>query len=458
MLLVCTRTRAGRGSSGSRCHGVGGVLPRLVAIGVLSTSSATALGDPVISSLAVDPGDPELVVVTGSGFSEKASPRPLFYWSATEADDGIQPSPLGRMGAWSDTFRGEISTEQTAPGSERSARYDHGRGSGAALSKVDFGAETTRVFVQRKIFEDYDIVDDVGIRVRVEGCNEDNPVIDIGDVMEGATSGAVGVVDRVSIRRDRCDLYFANDQGTQGGMFPLRFEESEVMRSNRGAEVVNIERNGVLLSFNDKIIRFWAREGVYPLTNNIHVNAQGANGPTYSITPEQTDGTLFPSEQDSPIDQRGFVWHVQSFEYGAASGIDVRDGVFRFYQSNSLASDARFIMQRDDKFQRYESVSQHQVSNGAQVGSYTYYDHLYVDDSWHRVVLCASPTWNTCRDTEVQIPVDWSDTEISFRIRYRSIPLADAYLYVFDADGNVNAEGFSVCPECIKDVSLLSVQ
>jgi hypothetical protein len=72
-------------------------------------------------------------------------------------------------------------------------------------------------------------------------------------------------------------------------------------------------------------------------------------------------------------------------------------------------------------------------------------DEFYMDSTQARVEVCDSPTWSANAKCELQIPMAWSDTSITatFRKGYLG-PSTTGYVYVINAAGEVNAQGFLV--------------
>lgn len=72
-------------------------------------------------------------------------------------------------------------------------------------------------------------------------------------------------------------------------------------------------------------------------------------------------------------------------------------------------------------------------------------DDIYVDITRARVEIGDAATWEACTHREIQIPSAWSDTSITVTVNQGSFENgAQVYLYVVDADGNVNAQGFPI--------------
>ena len=77
--------------------------------------------------------------------------------------------------------------------------------------------------------------------------------------------------------------------------------------------------------------------------------------------------------------------------------------------------------------------------------AFRYFDDLYVDTTWSRVVLADSADYSAASVVEPQIPSAWSDASITAQANLGRLTCpATAYLFVFDASGSRNAEGFPV--------------
>ena len=78
-------------------------------------------------------------------------------------------------------------------------------------------------------------------------------------------------------------------------------------------------------------------------------------------------------------------------------------------------------------------------------GVTTYWDDIYVDNGWSRVEIGNSPTYDTSTQREMQIPTSWTDSSISLTVNSGAFsPGETVYLYVADADGIVNDNGYPV--------------
>jgi hypothetical protein len=72
-----------------------------------------------------------------------------------------------------------------------------------------------------------------------------------------------------------------------------------------------------------------------------------------------------------------------------------------------------------------------------------YFDDVYVDTTFSRVVLADSADYSQARIVEPQIPLEWTDTSIHFKTNLGAIT-GDAYLFVFDSNNSRNTIGYDI--------------
>ncbi|MEF3691440.1 MAG: hypothetical protein V3574_00090 [Candidatus Moraniibacteriota bacterium] len=74
-----------------------------------------------------------------------------------------------------------------------------------------------------------------------------------------------------------------------------------------------------------------------------------------------------------------------------------------------------------------------------------FWDDLYVDNTWARIIVSNASTLSASTHREIQIPSAWSANSITATINQGSFSNgAIAYLYVVDANGEVNVDGFPI--------------
>lgn len=80
------------------------------------------------------------------------------------------------------------------------------------------------------------------------------------------------------------------------------------------------------------------------------------------------------------------------------------------------------------------------------------YDDVYMakgPNARARIEIGNASTYTNCTDLAIATVKSWSDTSVVATVRQGSFAnLSNAYLYVFDANGNVNSSGYPLCPTC----------
>jgi len=85
-----------------------------------------------------------------------------------------------------------------------------------------------------------------------------------------------------------------------------------------------------------------------------------------------------------------------------------------------------------------------QMSGAVHNEMFRYFDDIYIDTTFSRIVLADNPDYDQARVVEPQIPSAWSGSSITAEVNLGAITGNTAYLFVFDADNNHNAVGYEV--------------
>jgi hypothetical protein len=213
------------------------------------------------------------------------------------------------------------------------------------------------------------------------------------------------------------------------------------------------EGKGVFYTFNHKTIRFWGKYSSGK--NNTYTKlGDGVDSPLGSssiLVSEYTQvSTLWGRDWLKRIDHATRRWVREEYQYQAGD-VDVENGQLQFWQDGDQAWDVsrRFRFRTSSYPLRYSDLYQAQVSNGAQIGTLAYYDSLYVDDTWHRIIVCESNVFSSCKQREIQLPMSWSDNEVTFRLNVNSLSQSDGlYVYLIDSYGKASAAGTLLCGKC----------
>lgn len=85
-------------------------------------------------------------------------------------------------------------------------------------------------------------------------------------------------------------------------------------------------------------------------------------------------------------------------------------------------------------------------------------DDIYIDDTQARVEIGDGATWSANNHREVQVPSSWSSGSVTITLNQGSFSsFNNLYLYIVDSDGNVNTNGYPLCPHCPKPPNSLEV-
>ena len=75
---------------------------------------------------------------------------------------------------------------------------------------------------------------------------------------------------------------------------------------------------------------------------------------------------------------------------------------------------------------------------------WSYWDDIYIDNTWQSVYIGNASTWANCTHREIQIPTAWTDTSITINVNQGSFDTCGTYyLFVVDEDG-VPSAGYPV--------------
>ena len=413
---------------------------------------------PEIDSVTGTFSDGQTVTITGKNFTAKANAKPLLYWFA---DGGTLPSPLGRKTAWDGSFSGDLVDKNVsailAPGSSKAIRQDYSTTSAAILGRVSFSSDY--LYVWRKRYDDFDRSKDYAIRTRYTGLKQlgSATAVTAGMIVSSLDKTVFGKIIKSEPGANGAGTaYYSNDFGNIwdnnfAGKLALNdkiyfYSATDTLMLTPLFEASLAEGSGVFYTFNHKIFRMWGQYGKSLNDTYISLDKDG------TVVNENTQvGTFWRNSWDNPIDSATERWAVEEFQYKAGT-VDVADGILLYWQDRVQAwSNHTFRFTTSTWPTKYSDVYQNQVSNGAQPLSFEYFDSLYIDDTWHRVLICSESTWSACVQPEIQIPVSWTDTQIKINLRLGSLkdPARRYYFYVVNANGEVNASGpINPCPLC----------
>ncbi len=77
-------------------------------------------------------------------------------------------------------------------------------------------------------------------------------------------------------------------------------------------------------------------------------------------------------------------------------------------------------------------------------GGYSYWDDIYIDNSWSRIEIGDASVYDQCTHREMQVPTSWSESSLTAKINTGSFERgATAYIFVVDSSGNPS-DGYQI--------------
>lgn len=210
-------------------------------------------------------------------------------------------------------------------------------------------------------------------------------------------------------------------------------------------------------SWNLKGFRFWGDTNLYLFGAGQTGDADGSVRTVNEYGAAGAD-VSYPE----PVSRWGLrknTWKVEENFVRQSSANNATDGSWTArsdrvllgpYTPGSSGNLGSIVNMRTRKERPFSKLAWHQMQyHGFTVADdkYIAYDVVYIDDSWARVVVTDSATWDDGVATsfqELQIPVAWTDTAITAVLRRGVLgELNGRYLYVFNASGQpVSRTGF----------------
>jgi len=199
-----------------------------------------------------------------------------------------------------------------------------------------------------------------------------------------------------------------------------------------------------------KLFRMWPHGGGAPNYCNVYINYKMWEN-TAALAVENGGGGGYCSPGWNVRTKTTVeTWHLQEMEFVENSAPDATDGRARYWFNTTLYFSSDVLK---TSTAAYPLRGKHMGN----IGGYEHYwgapgtamhmwvDDVYLDITLARIVLGDKATWASCTHREVQIPTAWSDTSITVMVNQGAFQDgAQAYLYVVDADGTPNPEGFPI--------------
>jgi hypothetical protein len=266
------------------------------------------------------------------------------------------------------------------------------------------------------------------------------------DVQGALSNAVVAPGSRMALRRDMAGVTTAAGPAVPDGDYGVPFSSPQIYVWAKKYYGFRVVEDGGSNGMNLKFFRMW-----FLWTHDTYTAYQGSMGPESGRTmPEATQELA----KWWTMPHEGNRWIIDEWEY-KQSDLNVSNGAFNYIRDGIAAyprTTTTFTTRTTGFPGGYQRLFFDQISNNElSPGKYLYFDSIYVDDTWQRVVISDEATWQNVvygsgskHSREIQIPTSWSGTQIQVSVRRGGIAnLATSYLYVLDTQGNpVSTTGF----------------
>ncbi|NTW27424.1 MAG: hypothetical protein HGA36_03800 [Candidatus Moranbacteria bacterium] len=214
---------------------------------------------------------------------------------------------------------------------------------------------------------------------------------------------------------------------------------------------VYVERVGGVASRNIKLTRVSSSGGTDLIHSTPNIGATvfyDAVSPAYYIqSGTGTDVTYYdPRDINAPSDVGR--WAKMEFYIKLSSTPGAADGEIQTFMDgyqirNSVGDVTLGISPNGTTFQNL--TLSFYVAHDVGGDYYIYNDDIYLDNTRARVELCPNVAWATRGQCETQIPSAWNAGQITANFNDGALlGGVNAYVYVVDENGNVNADGYAI--------------
>jgi hypothetical protein len=140
-------------------------------------------------------------------------------------------------------------------------------------------------------------------------------------------------------------------------------------------------------------------------------------------------------------------WLNISLLYKESSAFGVADGAVLLNASRTPATDGAYLRcaqtnaitrTTGDNGPIHSLVLGYFITSGFHECS-TYWDDIYIDNSWARVEIGDAPVYDNCTHREIQVCSEWSDNAVRFKANQGSFQPGQAYVFVIDENNNASA-------------------
>ena len=159
-------------------------------------------------------------------------------------------------------------------------------------------------------------------------------------------------------------------------------------------------------------------------------------------------GPTFPNDGDRNAEYSisQSTWHHWTLFIKQSSTGSATDGEIYLWLDGTLVANEDAMNTWNGSISAQRATFAWYIGNAEDdTEAHMWYDDIYIDNSWQSVWIGDNSNWDNCTHREIQIPAAWSDTSITTEVNQGSFPTCERlYLFVVDADGNVNTQGYPI--------------
>lgn len=238
------------------------------------------------------------------------------------------------------------------------------------------------------------------------------------------------------------------------GMYKSDLQGANVVGKDTGASMVLDTDTYYSSAVGSKYFRMWSGglTGLYSVltTNRLIVRYADQYGETVAEAATE-DGEVDVGygipDMTSKLDWR--LMEVVASQRGdtAYSYIDVDNQSRRVVGNLDLANINKFT----DRSPTISQLGLDAAGGTEMIDAALYFGEIYFDNTPQRIMLSENDTYDKSgSDLELQYPISWSDSEITFELRAGELDLnKDIFVYVFDEESSPNQRGYRVCIDCM---------
>jgi len=435
-----------------------------------------AMGGSVVAEPGWQDGATVTVTLAIGGLGTKYGDGPPFFFWEADGNTTIGRSktmwPPHGLHVDVRSTDGEFTTTNAPPNFTQT--YRQPLSSAAMIGPIRFVPPgvyehpTLKTFMWRRVYDQFHINSDWAYRWSVpESALSTNLPPSPGDILtwSGGGWGEITVGTKWNNLSKKMEFRFRSDTGTIGGTSPVYPDLDTESFSWTGGHT-GLSRNDTpaedqasysIISgrFNSKTVRYYAANGnnygmpdicatwiggsTYTTNDNVNHDLGSVIEGINSGRGLKIDGNPVRQVMDTPAVSFVEKWRIDELCVKDSSAVDLADGLIHYFFDGYQLESGRFtsnIVTRTTAMpgSKVEIYQNNKVSETTGDADQLQYQHeLYLDDSFCRAVLGTSPGNRAGYGNEIQIPVTWSDTQMTFTLRQGCLSaLTGKTLTVFD--------------------------